>query len=491
MADLCWCYGASLTHGYTIVDDTFQYTPYAAELKSLSHGEVEGIASGYDGYTSEDLLEMIEMGPEMVLPQEVQANVNRLRYIAVLAGTNDLGHMSMPSGTSTSLGKAEVAEALVRPVVERVMRIIDCLLTGSALLRNAHSRRPIEFLVLAIPPLGAQFIGDPIFEWAECLRAAVNPALRRAGEKYTRARVHFVDAASVVTTPGGRGIGPGLDCGDGLHLSPAGYRRVAEAVWALLAASRQGTLLAPSAQPEVGRLNRAASPPDPVPVCYCYGDSLTNGYTYDEDSTLVFAPYWKMLAEISNGRLVGSGKGYDGFRTSRLRDQLECLVDSGRALIEPDAKGRVRFVALLGGTNDLADVPDGDSASDEAAVSGIVSRVTEIARLLRGIPDFSTNDRSPCVLILSVPPLGQRFAESPLLDKAKRLRLQLNSRLRELAETGLDNAAFVDAAAAVTDPATGLIAEDCDSGDGLHMSRLGYRSFAEAVWAVVSKHSQP
>jgi hypothetical protein len=186
MADLCWCYGASLTHGYTIVDDTFQYTPYAAELKSLSHGEVEGIASGYDGYTSEDLLEMIEMGPEMVLPQEVQANVNRLRYIAVLAGTNDLGHMSMPSGTSTSLGKAEVAEALVRPVVERVMRIIDCLLTGSALLRNAHSRRPIEFLVLAIPPLGAQFIGDPIFEWAECLRAAVNPALRRAGEKRPR-----------------------------------------------------------------------------------------------------------------------------------------------------------------------------------------------------------------------------------------------------------------------------------------------------------------
>jgi lysophospholipase L1-like esterase len=246
---------------------------------------------------------------------------------------------------------------------------------------------------------------------------------------------------------------------------------------------------------------------DPA-LCWCFGASLTEGLTRTETGAMDFRPYAAYLSELSDGRIVGVATGHSGATTDELlEDHLEWDV----ATVVGGGGGKApRFVAVLGGTNDLGHglaYADEDTTDDD--IAGIVRRPAKnlmaIAKRIRSHPKLLVQPAPPestkkvaavavaekgapppHVFIITVPPLGEFLR--PGIGKARwaiavKARHCLTARLRQLASQPdlAGGVSIVDSWAAVASGDGDAIRADFDSGDGIHFSDAGYRALAGAV----------
>ena len=223
----CWCFGASLTEGLTY-DPGFRqaFRPYARYMEELSAGAVVGVATGHSGATTTQLLEDFM---EWDLEQVVSGETGVPRYVAILGGTNDLGHaLAYVSGGALS---DDAVAGLVKEPAANLLAIADAI--------RSHPRMrasPPHVFIITVPPLGGsvfEAMGRPAWDASVRCRHALSSQLRRSVEG--NADVDVVDSWAAVATPHDDparpdSIRPEFDCGDGIHFSDAGYKALSKAV---------------------------------------------------------------------------------------------------------------------------------------------------------------------------------------------------------------------------------------------------------------------
>ena len=266
-ATTVWCLGDSLTEGYSVSGGGgwggLVLLPYADGLEEASGGLLRGVATGYSGKRTDFLLRHAVNAFESVKDAEP-------RILSLLCGTNDLAQFRRTcvwsSGDDDDNGEesqATEADQMHRFNASIVAALVQCIDQCLGLMVKAHvsgdgnddddstGRHLHGVVLMTVPPLGASLLKHTeVWRQAAALRADINAQIREAAARYTRARVVVLDAAAVLGTTAidgvdesfdGLCIRPEYDCGDGLHMSEAGYkalgRAVAEAAAALLPSS--------------------------------------------------------------------------------------------------------------------------------------------------------------------------------------------------------------------------------------------------------------
>ncbi|CAE7319730.1 unnamed protein product [Symbiodinium necroappetens] len=203
----------------------------------------------------------------------------------------------------------------------------------------------------------------------------------------------------------------------------------------------------------------AAEPGKRTPTILCIGDSLTSGsrgsFSYPEELQA-------MLEQEGIDMKVSNGGNW-GDTTDQIRRRLPSLMQSVMS-----QGGRLAFVLVLAGTNDLLQLPP-----LEATVSLSIPR---IAGKIKEILDIASQAAfHPHVGILSLPPLLSRDVG----------RLKLNQSLRQLfGAPGLPHRSQVPGAGArfLVDLDT---VDAALSTDGVHYGQEGYNQFAKRVMQVI------
>jgi lysophospholipase L1-like esterase len=122
-----------------------------------------------------------------------------VRFVILLEGVNDIG---------TSLRLDTVADRLIAAF--------------GHFIQSAHERNVLVFGATILPFQGSQYSGDE----QERVRQTVNEWIRTGGQFDA-----VIDFAQVVSDPRKRDVlMTDYDCDDHLHLSPKGYRRMAESI---------------------------------------------------------------------------------------------------------------------------------------------------------------------------------------------------------------------------------------------------------------------
>ena len=203
----------------------------------------------------------------------------------------------------------------------------------------------------------------------------------------------------------------------------------------------------------------SAEPGKRTPTILCIGDSLTSGsrgsFSYPEELQA-------MLEQEGIDMKVSNGGNW-GDTTDQIRRRLPSLMQSVMS-----QGGRLAFVLVLAGTNDLLQLPP-----LEATVSLSIPR---IAGKIKEIFDIASQAAfHPHVGILSLPPLLSRDVG----------RLKLNQSLRQLfGAPGMPHRSQVPGAGArfLVDLDT---VDAALSTDGVHYGQEGYNQFAKRVMQVI------
>ena len=200
-----------------------------------------------------------------------------------------------------------------------------------------------------------------------------------------------------------------------------------------------------------------------VPTILCVGDSLTSG---SRDATSYPQELQAMLDDEGIDIKVSNGGNW-GDTTDQVLRRLPSLVQSVLS-----RGGRLSFVLVLAGTNDLLQLP---RQAVSASIPGIMARVREIC-------EFASQAAfHPHVGILLLPPLLSRDAD----------RVKLNQGLQSLHQVHLPSEPSKAAAA----PGAGLrglrflvdlsTVDAALSTDGVHYGQEGYKQFAKRVMQVI------
>lgn len=192
------CWGASLTEGTTVINGEAALAPFSSWIPQLTDNRYRCQNAGISGETSAEILDRMRRQES----NETSSQFNSGDVVTILCGTNDLGH-GFP--------------------VSRIMQNVKAMV---AIIRD-KSARPI---LMSIPPLG-EIWANEMGEESYHQRVALSSQLKELSESVGGG---FVDVFRLTgtrkSTPDSLFfIAPQFDA-DGLHLTPAGYRIVAEAV---------------------------------------------------------------------------------------------------------------------------------------------------------------------------------------------------------------------------------------------------------------------
>lgn len=207
-----------------------------------------------------------------------------------------------------------------------------------------------------------------------------------------------------------------------------------------------------------------------VPVLVAAGDSLTDGSGSGRDANARWTDWLqrRIAAEgLTPQAVINAGIGGN----QMLRDGLGVkLLDR----FERDVLRRsgVTDVVVLIGVNDLGRQHKADRDTPPARAALLKELQEGWRRLV-----LQARARGICVVAATVPPYGSStlYRPAPHNDADRR---ELNEWMRT--STLFDAVADFDRA--VSDPATPAnLQQRYDSGDGLHLSPLGYRALADAV----------
>ena len=188
------CFGDSLTVGYqspTTAHPYYHETPYGQMLQRWFGEKAEVLVCGVNGELTS---EMIVRFPRAVIPHTPD-------YVVILGGTNDLGF---------NIGKEDILRNLVQL----------CELARKA------SILPIVVTIPSLRSPGGD--GETEFIWPQIERRI---ELNQAIKVYCRtSEISCIDLFSQTMEEGSGQLAAEYS-NDGLHLSTAGYRRVAELLW--------------------------------------------------------------------------------------------------------------------------------------------------------------------------------------------------------------------------------------------------------------------
>ena len=195
-AQKVFCFGDSLTAGTSPpLNEEF---PYAAHLERTLrseyplHAEVLVRWKGFPGWTAPNLQQEGNLGNTM---DNIEANAGPLDLVIILAGTNDLAH-----------------ETDSETIVNSIKQIHNI----------AHAKK-VKTLCLGIPPSAWQTQSEDTREVAESVNSKLKSWAMGDGQGSDSRLVGFAPFPIVSYDNSS-----GLWCGDGLHLSPLGYKFVGE-----------------------------------------------------------------------------------------------------------------------------------------------------------------------------------------------------------------------------------------------------------------------
>jgi lysophospholipase L1-like esterase len=190
----------------------------------------------------------------------------------------------------------------------------------------------------------------------------------------------------------------------------------------------------------------------------CFGDSLTAGYQSPtpEHPVQQDTPYGRFLQEWLGASVQVHISGVCG----------ELTAEMGMRFRRDVLAHRPRYVVLLGGTNDL-----GWNAEPLHVMRNLIKMYEQA--LAEGVTPVPVTVPS-----IRVATDGGRDASQWVDDHLHR-RDRLNGSIRQYADA--KHLSYVDLFAATVEPATRLLAPQY-SNDGLHLTALGYRRFAELLF---------
>lgn len=195
-----------------------------------------------------------------------------------------------------------------------------------------------------------------------------------------------------------------------------------------------------------------------MPLIICFGDSLTAGFQSPtrENPTGRETPYGQFLqsflGKAGQVRISGICGELTGEMVMRFRRDV--------------LNHQPGYVPILGGTNDL-----GWNASPPEIMSNLVT-MYEQTLAMGGVP-IPVTVPSIRVEDASDSQEGQEWVAEHLAR-----RTQLNQLIQEYADS--KDIAYVDLFAATVDPQSRQLAATY-SNDGIHLTTIGYRLFAEQV----------
>lgn len=195
-----------------------------------------------------------------------------------------------------------------------------------------------------------------------------------------------------------------------------------------------------------------------TPLIICFGDSLTAGFQSPtkENPAGGETPYGLFLQSYLNGAAAVRTSGICGEVTAEMVKRFHRDV----------LNHQPRYVPILGGTNDL-----GWNASPTDIMHNLATMYEQA--LAMGavpipvtVPSIRVDDAS-----------GSREVQEWVAEHLAR-RIGLNRRIQEYADSR--DISYVDLFAATADPQSGQLAS-IYSNDGIHLTTVGYRLFAEQV----------
>jgi lysophospholipase L1-like esterase len=224
---------------------------------------------------------------------------------------------------------------------------------------------------------------------------------------------------------------------------------------------------------------------------HCWGDSLTEGYTWLDDR-LVFTPYTDFLKEIFapenepklNAKFDFSFKNYgvSGEITGQIRDRFDFSKKQGQILAEARIPTEVdqneehksskpeekELFVFLAGTNDL-----GTRIKPETAFANMYAMIFDCIHVGRKVVVCSI----PSTKIID----AWEGANDPLVVR----RVAYNKMLKDLAsEIGDQHIQFFDfhkASGVEVDDGAYIKLNPEIAADNLHMTKNGYRLLAEGI----------
>ena len=175
------CFGDSLTRGY--LNPWAPGFPYSQFLQQgLDEEQWEVVTEGHDGFTTQDLAELLPADPQ------------RYSLVFLLAGTNDLG---------TSSSASEILERLCK-------------------LHEWFHQAGVPTVAMSIPASGVDTVSAAFL----AKKTTINEELEKWAS--SNPQVHFFDLFSAIPFEGTTLFEGGPHFNDHLHFSKQGYQRMGE-----------------------------------------------------------------------------------------------------------------------------------------------------------------------------------------------------------------------------------------------------------------------
>ena len=203
-----------------------------------------------------------------------------------------------------------------------------------------------------------------------------------------------------------------------------------------------------------------------MPRFLCFGDSLTEGYTFQESGE--FHPYSIALTKLLQDHCQATSVGVDtaGVSGERVVPSMTSRLD--RLLNE--ASDPYDWVLILGGTNDL----------------GCGLRADQLLPHLLALHDRAKKKATTRTLALAIPQFLHELKTG--IEDYRREKAEVNKKLRVYCEESAGSSLFVDLWNGL--PFGSLPAEERALYwvDGLHMTPRGYDKMAALIFDCLKQH---